>query len=121
MTKQKLLRPITLWKHLEIHISAVLLFCLSLVLDFAEEILVTYGVVLIHEFAHFFTARYLGVETDKFEILPFGVTMKLKNSTLNSPDDEFKIALAGPLSNVAMAVVFLIVYRKTGSNNDFLL
>ncbi|MBQ3114714.1 MAG: hypothetical protein IJC06_01110 [Clostridia bacterium] len=121
MTKQKLLRPIVLWKHLEIHISAVILFCMSLIFDFAQEIIVTYIIVIIHEFAHFFTARHLGVETDKFEILPFGVTMKLKNSTLNSPADEFKIALAGPLSNIIMATIFLILYRKTGSNNDFLL
>lgn len=118
---KKLLRPIQLGNHLEIHISAVILFCFSLALKFQWYIITTYAVVLAHEFAHFFTAKFLGVETDKFEIMPFGITMKLKNSTINSPLDELKIAAAGPISNVILACVFLILYKYTKFSNEFIL
>lgn len=97
------LRPLTPGKHLEIHISTVVLFCIALVLDFAIDLAVTYMIVLLHELAHFCVAKKLGVPGDKLVIMPFGVTMRIKTTAIGSPEDEIKIAVAGPMSNVVMA------------------
>ena len=57
-------------------------------------------------------AKRLGVEGDKLVIMPFGVTMQLKNSTISNPQDELKIAVAGPVSNVVMAFVSIVLHKK---------
>ncbi len=107
------LRPIVLGKHFEIHISVLFLFGIAIALDFVKTLAVTYAIVLIHELAHFLTATRLGVEGDKLVIMPFGVTMQLKNSTVKNPEDELKIAVAGPVSNVIMAGL-VILLNKSG-------
>lgn len=81
-------------------------------LGFFKTLAVTYIIVLIHELAHFLIAKRLGVAGDKLVIMPFGVTMQLKNSTVTNPQDELIIAVAGPISNVIMAFVSLLLYKQ---------
>jgi len=122
MIKKKLIspfRPIMAGKHLEIHLSTVVLFCIALALDFAPDLIVTYIIVLIHEFAHFIAAKRLGVSGDKLIIMPFGVTMLMKTASIGSPEDELKIASAGPISNAVMAFLAFFLQRAGLLDNEW--
>ncbi len=57
--------------------------------------------VLLHEFGHIFTARYFGVSTPYVTLLPIGGVAQLERIP-EEPCEEFLIAIAGPLVNVAI-------------------
>lgn len=62
--------------------------------------------VLLHEFGHIFTARAFGVTTPYVTLLPIGGVAQLDRIP-EEPGQEFLIAIAGPLVNVA--ITFLLV------------
>src|SRR5215470_4523395 len=64
--------------------------------------------VLLHEFGHIFTARYFGVTTPDVVLLPIGGVARLERIP-EKPSEEFLIAIAGPLVNVAIAIVLIAV------------
>jgi Zn-dependent protease/CBS domain-containing protein len=63
--------------------------------------------VLAHEFGHVFTARAFGVNTPDVTLLPIGGVARLERIP-EEPGQEFLIAIAGPLVNVAIALVLLV-------------
>ncbi len=62
--------------------------------------------VLLHEFGHIFTARAFGVTTPYVTLVPIGGVAQLDRIP-EEPGQEFLIAIAGPLVNVA--ITFLLV------------
>ena len=58
--------------------------------------------VLAHEFGHIFTARAFGVATPDVTLLPIGGLARLERIP-EKPQEEFLIAIAGPLVNVAIS------------------
>jgi stage IV sporulation protein FB len=64
--------------------------------------------VLLHEFGHIFTARAFGVTTPYVTLLPIGGVAQLERIP-EQPGQEFLIAIAGPLVNVAIALVLVFV------------
>jgi len=62
--------------------------------------------VLLHEFGHIFTARAFGVATPDVILLPIGGVARLERIP-EKPSEEFLIAIAGPLVNVAIALVLV--------------
>jgi stage IV sporulation protein FB len=76
-----------------------------------------FACVLAHEFGHIFTARAFGVATPDVTLLPIGGLARLERIP-EEPREEFLIAIAGPLVNVAIAVVLvLLAGAKIGMNN----
>ena len=65
--------------------------------------------VLIHEFCHEFVARKLGYKTEKIFLSAFGAVLygEFEGVEIN---DEIKIALAGPLSNLFLSVLTLAAW-----------
>ena len=76
--------------------------------------------VLLHEFGHIFTARAFGVATPDVILLPIGGVSRLERIP-EKPREEFLIAIAGPLVNVAIAALLVAIggaslqFRKLAS------
>jgi stage IV sporulation protein FB len=69
-------------------------------------VILLFACVLAHEFGHIFTARAFGVETPDVTLLPIGGVARLARIP-EKPVQELLIAIAGPLVNVAIALVLM--------------
>lgn len=72
--------------------------------------------VILHEFGHAIAARRYGVITKDIIISPIGGVARLETMP-EEPLEEFKIAAAGPLVNVGLAIIFLALFSITYQEN----
>jgi stage IV sporulation protein FB len=71
-------------------------------------VLLLFLCVLLHEFGHILTARAFGVSALYVTLLPIGGVAQLERIPEES-GQEFLIAIAGPLVNVTIAVVLILL------------
>ncbi len=77
-----------------------------------------FGCVLLHEMAHSFQARARGASVQEIVLLPIGGLTSLDQIVIE-PQDEIRIALAGPLANLALGFLFgAVVYSAALTNGQ---
>jgi Zn-dependent protease/predicted transcriptional regulator len=71
-------------------------------------ILAVFACVVLHELGHALTAKRFGVKTEKITLLPIG-GMASFDKIPESPKQELLIVIAGPLVNVAIAIILYFI------------
>lgn len=102
-----------------VHLWTLLLFGASLFFDFFEMLLISYGITALHESAHIWVAKRCKVPIEAVEILPFGITMRVKDEFTPKPEDEIKICIAGPICNFVIA--YLIYGFYGGAYREYII
>ncbi len=81
-------------------------------------VLAVFACVLAHEYGHALTARRYKVRTRDITLLPIGGLASLERLP-EKPSEELVVAIAGPLVNVAIAIVLAIYLALTSQMGNF--
>jgi Zn-dependent protease len=71
-------------------------------------VLVLFGSLIVHELGHAFAARREGIEVRRVDLFLFGGLTQLSRDA-DSPGEDFKIAVAGPLATFGFVLLCLAV------------
>jgi Zn-dependent protease len=80
-----------------------------------------FGSVVAHEMSHALVARRRGIPINNITLFIFGGVAQMEDEP-KTPGDEFKMAIAGPLASIGMAVIFFgtaLVFAMSGSRLFF--
>lgn len=79
-------------------------------IGFNGDLLIAFIMVILHEFAHYFMARYFGLKYGNIEILPFGAVLNINDFDEVSLKEDLIISLSGPIFNLVLAALFYILH-----------
>lgn len=86
----------------------LLLFFTALVGRLSET-LILFSIVLWHETAHVIAAKYYGLYVREIELLPFGGVARIEELLQLEPGVERSVAIVGPVSNLILLLLVLLV------------
>lgn len=79
---------------------------------FLLEALALFAIVLWHEMSHALIARYHGISISEVELLPFGGVARLEELVQLNPTVEWRVAIAGPLSNLVLLTLGYLLWER---------
>lgn len=97
---------------INLHVTFFLLLLLYLAAGVRAFVLIIgiFIAVTIHELCHALVAQRFGIKVREITLLPIGGLASMSKMP-ERPSQEFLIALAGPLSNIGLLVVFYVPLR----------
>ena len=93
-------------KHFRIHLFLPFLVLAAYFGNYLPLFCISWGLALFHETAHLLTGMRLGIQFSGISLQPFGVCARLKDPIIKFPGKEILTALAGPASNLGLALLF---------------
>ncbi len=75
--------------------------------------LICYVSMFIHELCHMAAALIIGLVPEKIKLQPYGVSLTLKNKIIYSIYDEVVLYLSGPCANIVIALLTIIIFRRS--------
>ncbi|OFW76508.1 MAG: peptidase M50, partial [Alicyclobacillus sp. RIFOXYA1_FULL_53_8] len=95
---------------IRLHPLFVLLALLAVGVGLWRELVVLFLLVMLHELGHAAVATHYGYEVEEVSLLPFGGVASISYGSIGfSPRHEGAIAIAGPLVNLALVVLALVL------------
>lgn len=91
----------------------------SAAIDSLVFLLLVFLCVTLHEFGHITMARRFGVNTPQVILSPIGGIAAMERMP-EKPSQELLVAIAGPLVNVAIAILLMAVFGLGLTRADFL-
>lgn len=102
---------------LHIHPSFIIMWTLFVIWDKSSFILYIFAAAAVHEIAHLYAYLIFKAEIERIDVLPFGLSMKLKDASALTPRQEAVCASAGVVINLLTA---LCTYLASGTNFFFM-
>ena len=112
---------IKLSRWLYLHPLTVLLAVFCYINRTLEFFAMAFLIMTVHELSHLLAAVCIGLRPARIVFYPFGVNLKLKNTLVYSISDEIILYLAGPLSNLLLALVCVVLFRDIAGWERFYL
>ncbi len=84
----------------------------------AVMVLLLFVLVVVHELSHSRVAQHYGIEVKSITLLPIGGLASMEEIP-QDPRRELAISIAGPLSNIVMAVIMLVLAPVFFDSSEF--
>nr|WP_092068696.1 M50 family metallopeptidase [Dendrosporobacter quercicolus]NSL47193.1 M50 family metallopeptidase [Dendrosporobacter quercicolus DSM 1736]SDL79966.1 stage IV sporulation protein FB [Dendrosporobacter quercicolus] len=94
----------------------LVLIAIFAVAGMAQKVLLVFGSVLWHEFAHAVAALALGYKVREIELLPFGGVARIDRLGEASAKSEILMAAAGPAASMVLAAAIYLTIDLTPAN-----
>jgi len=85
---------------LKIHISTWIYLAICFYFRWYKESLLLFSIILIHEYSHFFVAKYFSYDIDEIVLYPIGAFLKIKDYGTHTILEDFLVAIAGACSHL---------------------
>ena len=99
-------------KNIKINPLFFFVLLISIFLKVWDMFFLAFLTATLHEVGHLIMIKGSRVEIKYIKIEPFGISIKLKNLFIKNPQDEIKIAIAGPLCNFIVSLLCLVLLKE---------
>ncbi|HHV61793.1 MAG TPA: peptidase M50 [Firmicutes bacterium] len=96
----------------------LLLLVVYAFLGLLPEIIILFSIVVLHEITHIIVATGLGLKVREIELLPVGGVARFEDLIELDPSVEARVAMAGPVNNLILAVIVFILSRDGALDPD---
>ncbi len=84
-----------------------------------KELLLLFGIVLVHELGHAFAAAYYRWRIKHIQLLPFGGVVEMEEHGNKPLKEEMAVILAGPLQHIWMISVSYLLFKNGWINEEW--